>query len=161
MRKILHFDSPRERYRCDAAVVWCYDNRFELVLRKLLKRIGVLRYDPIRVAGGAKCLASPDNESEREFVLEQIRKSIRLHDTDRVVLMVHSDCGAYGGLAAFGGDAQAEWSHHRGELRRAAACLRQALPQLSVVCYYVDFEGVWTADPEPAATGSGFPSANR
>lgn len=57
----------------------------------------------IRVAGGAKCLATPDPESERDFVLEQIPKSIRLHGTDRVVLMVHSDCGAYGGLAAFGG----------------------------------------------------------
>jgi len=62
--------------------------------------------------------------------------------------MVHSDCGAYGGLEAFGGDAQAEARHHADELRRAAACLRQALPGVSVVCYYVDFEGVWTADPE-------------
>jgi carbonic anhydrase len=150
MRKIFHFDSPRQKYHCDAAVVWCYDNRFELAFRKLLKRAGIEHADPIRVAGGAKCLATPDQESEREFVLEQIRKSRRLHGTDRVVLMVHSDCGAYGGLAAFGGDAQAEARHHGDELRRAAACLRQALPEVSVVCYYVDFEGVWTADPEPA-----------
>lgn len=35
--------------------------------------------DPVRIAGGAKCLASPDNEAERAFVLEQIHKSIRLH----------------------------------------------------------------------------------
>jgi carbonic anhydrase len=150
MRKILHFDSPRERYRCDAAVVWCYDNRFELALRKLLKRIGVVYSDPIRVAGGAKCLATPDQESEREFVLDQIRKSIRLHGTERVVLMVHSDCGAYGGLAAFGDDPRAEAIHHKEELRRAAECVRQALPEVSTICYYVNFEGVWTADPEPA-----------
>ena len=150
MRKVLHFDSPREKYHCDAAVVWCYDNRFELAFRKLLKRIGVAQADPIRIAGGAKCLATPDHESEREFVLEQIRKSMRLHGTDRVVLMLHSDCGAYGGLGAFGGDAQAEARHHADELRRAAACLRQALPEVSVACYYVDFEGVWTADPDLA-----------
>jgi carbonic anhydrase len=150
MHKVLHFNSARARYRSDAAVVWCYDNRFELVFRKLLKRIGVVYSDPIRVAGGAKCLASPATESEREFVLEQIRISMRLHDTDRVVLMVHSDCGAYGGLAAFAGDAQAEARHHRDQLRLAAECLRQALPQVSVVCYYVDFEGVWSADPDPA-----------
>jgi hypothetical protein len=150
MRKVLHFDSPRESYHCDAAVVWCYDNRFELALRKLLKRTGIAHADAIRVAGGAKCLATPERESEREFVLDQIRKSIRLHGTGRVVLMVHSDCGAYGGLAAFGGDAQSETRHHAGELRRAAECLRQALPEVSVVCYYVDFEGVWIADPESA-----------
>jgi len=102
----------------------------------------------VHFPSGAKCLATPDREAEREFVLEQIRKSMRLHGTDRVMLMVHSDCGAYGGLEAFGGDAQAEARHHADELRRAAACLRQALPGVSVVCYYVDFEGVWTADPE-------------
>lgn len=150
MRKIFHFDSPREKYRCDAAVVWCYDHRFDLAFRKLLKRIGISQEDAIRVAGGAKCLATPEQESERQFVLDQIRKSIRLHGTSRVVLMVHSDCGAYGGLEVFGGDAQAEASHHAGELRRAAECLRQAVPEVSVACYYADFEGVWTADPEPA-----------
>ena len=150
MRKILHFDAPREEYICDAAVVWCYDNRFELTLRKLLKYTGIKHADLIRIAGGAKCLATPDRESDREFVLDQIRKSVRLHHTSRVVLMVHSDCGGYGGLTAFGGDAQAERIHHREELRRAEASVRQALPELSVVCYYVDFEGVWTIDPAAA-----------
>jgi carbonic anhydrase len=148
MRKILHFDSPREHYHCDAAVVWCFDHRFELALRKLLKRLGVTHPDAIRLAGGAKCLSAPDRESDREFVLEQIRKSIRLHGADRVMLMVHSDCGAYGGLAAFGGDAQAEARHHAAELQSAAACLRQALPGIAVLCYYVDFEGIWVVDPE-------------
>ncbi len=146
MRKVLHFDSPREPYHCDAAVVWCYDHRFEPAMRKILKRTGVMRPDAIRLAGGAKCLATPEQESEREFVLEQIRKSVRLHGTRRVVLMVHSDCGAYGGLAAFGGDALAEAQHHGEELGRAAACVRQAFPEIQVACYLVDFEGVWTAD---------------
>ncbi|HXN46303.1 MAG TPA: carbonic anhydrase, partial [Bryobacteraceae bacterium] len=108
MRKVFHFDSPREKYHCDAAVVWCFDNRFELAFRKFLKRAGVFNCDPIKVAGGAKCLASPENETERAFVLEQIRKSMRLHGTRRVILMLHSDCGAYGGLKAFHDDARAE-----------------------------------------------------
>src|SRR4029077_1704842 len=121
MKKVFHFDAPREKYLCDAAVVWCFDNRFELGFRKFLKRIGVVNSDPIKIAGGAKCLASPELESEREFVLEQIRKSMRLHGTRRVILMLHSDCGAYGGLAdGFAGDAAAERAHHHGELRRAA-----------------------------------------
>ena len=150
MRKVMHFDSPREHYHCDAAVVWCYDHRFEPVLRKLLKRMGAVHFDLIRLAGGAKCLATPEPASERELVLEQIRKSVRLHGTDRVVLMVHSDCGAYGGLAAFRGDVQAEVRHHGEELRRAAECVRQAIPEVAVACYHVDFEGVWTEDPDPA-----------
>jgi carbonic anhydrase len=143
MRKAFHFNSPRERYRCDAAIVWCFDNRFEAVLRKLVKRLGLAYYDPIRIAGGTKCLASPEDESERQFVLGQIRISMRLHATDTVILMLHSDCGAYGGLAAFGDDAQREASHHRQELQRAAELLNSEIPDLTVKTYFVDFEGVW------------------
>src|ERR1039457_4133374 len=34
MRKVFQFDAPREKYQCDAAVVWCFDNRFQLGLTK-------------------------------------------------------------------------------------------------------------------------------
>ena len=150
MNKVFHFDAPREKYQCDAAVIWCFDNRFDLGFRKFLKRIGVANSDPVKIAGGAKCLASPDLETEREFVLEQIRKSMRLHGTRRVILMLHSDCGAYGGLAGgFAGDSPAEAAHHHGELRLAAETLRKAIPELAVSAYFVDFEGVWEAEVEP------------
>jgi hypothetical protein len=146
MTKVFHFDSPRGRYQCDAAVLWCFDNRFELAFRKFLTKKGVTQIDPIKVAGGAKCLASPDLESERVFVLEQIRKSIRLHNTRRVILKVHSDCGAYGGLEKFGGDAALEAAHHGLELQKAAQTLREAIPNLEIEGYYVDFEGVWAEE---------------
>src|SRR3954447_6795571 len=83
MKKVFYFDAPREKYHCDAAILGCFDNRFELGFRKFLKRVGVVNSDPIKIAGGAKVLASPERESEREFVLEQIRKSIGLHSTKR------------------------------------------------------------------------------
>ena len=147
MKKVFHFDSPRERYSCDAAILWCFDNRFELGFHKFLNRIGVVYSDPIKVAGGAKSLASPELETDREFVLEQICKSMRLHDTKRVNLMVHSDCGAYGGLAgAFGGDVQAEAAHHQRELALAAANLAEAIPGIEIQAFFVDFEGIWDAD---------------
>jgi len=101
MRNIFHFESPREDYKADAAVVWCFDHRFHLVVQKLLKKIGVKYFDLIVAAGGAKNLSSPGSENDRQFVMGQIRSSIRLHGTQNVILMVHSDCGAYGGLAAF------------------------------------------------------------
>ena len=145
IRKIFHFDSPRERYKCDAAIVWCFDNRFEMALRQLIKRTGILHFDPIRVAGGAKCLAGDDSEADRKFVLEQIRKSVELHGTDTVVLMLHSDCGAYGGLAAFQNDPAREAENHRQDLHRAIDFLQSKLPQLNVRGYFVDFEGVWEA----------------
>jgi len=112
--------------------------------RKFLKRIGVIYPDPIKVAGGAKCLASPEGSADCEFVLDQIRKSIRLHQTTRVILMVHSDCGAYGGLEeAFDGDRERELQHLRDDLKRAIAHLSKAIPGLKIDAYFVDFEGVW------------------
>ena len=146
MQKLFHFDSPRDRYKCDAAVVWCFDNRFELLLRKVVKRLGLQFYDPIRIAGGTKYRASPENERDRQFVLEQIRISMRLHETKTVILMLHSDCGAYGGLAAFGNDAEMEAAHHRDELQRAASFLLSQIPELAVKPFFVDFEGVWEID---------------
>jgi len=147
LKKVFHFNASRQNYVSDAAVLWCFDHRFDLAFRKFLKRAGVIHSDPIRVAGGAKCLASPDHETERLFVLEQLRKSVRLHDTKRVILMVHSDCGAYGGLLArFNGDQAAEAEHHEAELRKAAAALRTNLPEIAEIrAYFVDFEGVWEA----------------
>ncbi len=147
IEKIFHFDSPRERYVCDAAIVWCFDNRFELGFRKFLKRIGVVYWDAIKVAGGAKFLASPERESDRDFVLDQIRLSMRLHQTKRVIIMLHSDCGAYGGLdGAFGADEKAEAEHHVAELRHAVENLSEAIPGIAVEAYFVNFEGVWRLD---------------
>ena len=153
MEKLFHFDSPREKYHCDAAVVSCFDNRFELAFRKFIRRIGVLTPDPIKIAGGAKTLASPARQSDQEYVLEQIQKSIDLHHTKRVILMLHSDCGAYGGLARFEGDVRREAEHHASELRRAADRLHAAIPGLEVQAFFVDFEGIWLVDLKRAAAG--------
>ncbi|HLY20558.1 MAG TPA: carbonic anhydrase [Bryobacteraceae bacterium] len=151
MKKVFHFDAPRDKYRCDAAVVWCFDDRFHLGFTKFLKRLGIGNADPIKVAGGAKCLSSPEHETDREFVLGQIRTSMRLHDTKLAILMAHSDCGAYGGLAgAFGGDARREARELEGELQRAAECLRNAIPGVGVQAYFADFEGIWEVELAPA-----------
>jgi len=116
-----------------------------VVLHKLTKRIGVEFFDPILVAGGAKCLAGDESEADRQFVLEQIRTSMRLHGTHTVVLMLHSDCGAYGGLAAFNNDTAREAENHRQDLHRALEFLQSNIPQVNVMGYFVDFEGVWEA----------------
>jgi carbonic anhydrase len=158
LKRVFYFDSPKEKYHCDAVVVACFDHRFDLVLRKFLKRIRIVNPDPIIVAGGAKSLASPEHETDRSFLVAQVEKSIKLHDTDRVILLLHSDCGAYGGLhQRFNGDLGAEVDHHRSELRIAYATLKKAFPTVSVECYFVDFSGVWQLDslPETARPTAG------
>jgi carbonic anhydrase len=155
MKKVFHFEAPREPYECDAAIIWCFDNRFDLGFRKFLRRAGIANADSIKIAGGAKSLASPELESDRQFVLAQIRKSMQLHGTRRVILMLHSDCGAYGGLnGGFAGNSRAEAEHHQAELCLAAENLRKAIPGIEILAYFMDFEGVWEAELEPAFAGS-------
>jgi carbonic anhydrase len=143
MHKIFHFDSPAEPYVADAAVLCCFDHRISMAVRKFLKKQGIERADMIVVAGGAKTLASPRNDFERDFILEQVRMSIRLHRTKRVVVMSHSDCATYGGLAHFKGDQAAEAEHHREELLRAGKLLTENFPGISVEPFFVKFDGVW------------------
>jgi hypothetical protein len=76
-----------------------------------------------------------------------------------VILTLHSDCGAYGGLdEAFGGDPQLEAQRQEQELRRAAECLRRVIPAVDVQAYFADFEGIWEVQlpqeiARPTATG--------
>ena len=143
MRKVFHFDSPPDPYVADAAVLCCFDHRINRAVRKFLKKQTIERADMIIVAGGAKTLASPRNDFEQDFILEQVRMSIRLHQTRRVLVMSHSDCATYGGLAHFKGDRAAEAAHHRTELLRAAELVAKNFPGVSVEPYFVNFDGVW------------------
>ena len=150
MRKIFHFDSPADAYVADAAVLCCFDHRINQAVRKFLRKQNIERPDMIVVAGGAKTLASPRNDFEQDFILEQVRMSIRLHQTKRVLVMSHSDCATYGGLAHFKGDRGAEAEHHRCELQRAAQLLTKHFPEISVEPYFINFDGVWEVLPESA-----------
>ena len=143
MHKVFHFDSPSDQYVADAAVLCCFDHRINMAVRKFLKKQRIERPDMIIVAGGAKTLASPRNDFEQDFILEQVRMSIRLHQTNRVLVMSHSDCATYGGLAHFKGDYDAEADHHRAELLRARDLLTANFPNIVVEPYFVKFDGIW------------------
>ncbi len=150
MQKTFHFESAADPYIADAAVLCCFDQRIRLTVNKFLQRQKILRPDMIVVAGGAKTLASPRNDFERDFILEQVRMSILLHKTQRVFLMSHSDCATYGGLAAFGGNREREAAHHKAELNRASQLIKAKFPDVDVRCFFVNFEGVFAACDENA-----------
>jgi carbonic anhydrase len=148
MRKVFHFDSAPDAYVADAAVLCCFDHRINLAVRKFLQRNAIANPDMIIVAGGAKTLASPRNDFERDFILEQVRLAIQLHQCRRVILMSHSDCATYGGLARFNGDREAESAHHKEELQRARTLVQSEFPDVAVETYFVNFEGIWESKQE-------------
>ena len=146
MDRVFYFDSAPEPYVADAVVLTCFDQRIRTAVNKFLIRRGILKPDMVVVAGGAKTLASPRNDFERDFILEQVRMSMILHGTTRMFLMSHSDCATYGGLKAFQGDREVEKAHHEQELRRGAALLKEAFPKLEVERYFVTFEGIFAVE---------------
>jgi len=145
MEKLFHFDTPSEVYKADACVVSCYDARFELVLRKFVKRRGLGLVDHLKIAGSVKGLASPEHEADREFMLRMIRISMRLHQPKLVVMVGHADCGAYG-------DAPPETIAD--DLRVAQQIVRAAEPSMDVECYFAGFDGMYRVIEAGAAAGA-------
>jgi hypothetical protein len=134
MQKLFHFDCPQEVYRADACVISCFDFRFDVQLRKFLKRRGIATYDHVKIPGSVKAVAAPDRDSDRDFVLAMVRTSLRLHGTRRLLLFGHNECGAYPGAPA---DAIAA------DVLKAAAFFADAEPALQVESFFCDFDGVY------------------
>jgi hypothetical protein len=139
-----------EHYKAEACVVWCFDARFTNSGSDFLKNQGFSesKIDLVKRAGGAKALAM-EGSADQEDVLKQIAGSIKLHQTDRVILMVHMDCGAYGGSSAFENDNNKERDHHIAELKKATAAVHAKFPEIKVVeSWIAGLSGVERVDEE-------------
>lgn len=142
MQRIFSYQTLLDHYTAEAFTLRCFDDRFWKAFKNFLKAQGLKHIDPESVAGGPKILASPEKESDRDFMLREIEKSIRLHHTPRVILFTHYDCGAYGGLAKFNGNEEEQFVFHQEELRKAAAAVRERFPHIAVDTYFIDKEGI-------------------
>jgi carbonic anhydrase len=140
MEKKIKYRSSAEHYAADACVVWCFDDRFSGLLSKLAK--GFKNFDLVKIAGGAKALAG-DASPERDFVLGQIKTSVRLHGTKRIALMLHRDCGAYGGSKSFE-NLDAETTSQAEQLAVAKQFLTKEVPGVPVDIYFADFDGLYS-----------------
>jgi hypothetical protein len=159
MKKVFSFESSPEHYHADACIVWCFDDRFYKLLKAFGKAKGAKHIDLVKVAGGAKALGVPSNAAAqsagngqlngsspdlaaRDFLLTQIKASIRLHGTKRIILMTHRDCGAYGGSQAFA-DSEAERAAHEAQLAAARDFVGGELPDAIVEPLFADFDGLY------------------
>ncbi len=134
MKKILNIESPRDHYLSKATVIWCFDDRFSEALEKFLAMTPEYQFDVVKIAGGVKQISSPENESDRDFILRQVAASIKLHKSEKVVLMAHTECGAYGG--------KIDVQFYVNELEEGEKTLRNFL-HVDVVKLFVDFDGIY------------------
>lgn len=103
MVTVLKFRSPvkTDHYKSESCNVFCLDCRWcNEHYEEFYRQEGYHNPDRNYFAGGAKKLASPQNEGERESTLADILDLLKLHDCRRVNLGVHVNCGKYGNLKA-------------------------------------------------------------
>ena len=128
-------------HHCRACIIFCMDFRLNGALTAFLsaQKLDKDGADIIRVAGAAKSLARPNDPRDRDFLLEQLATSGRLHGTRQVYLVNHEDCGAYGLEQV--PDSDAELALHSRDLRAGRALLQERFPTIEVLTYFMRLDG--------------------
>ncbi|MDD2786213.1 MAG: hypothetical protein PHS79_05010 [Patescibacteria group bacterium] len=105
------------------------DFRFGSKMKEFMAEKGLMNdADMVAFAGSAKNLVNPETQA---FALRQIEISKTLHEMKVVHLMNHTDCGGYGGKAAFADEA-AEYDELTGDLKEAKNVVLAKWPDLEV-----------------------------
>ena len=121
-------------------MLYCIDFRFHRQLDRFLAEQGLDQdgSDIVRIAGVAKGLAGPPS-AERDFIVNQLEVSHRLHRTRQIFLVNHEDCGAYGLEEEV--DSEEELARHREDLRTAGRLLTRRLPDVEILTYFIRLSG--------------------
>ncbi len=117
---------------CKALIIHCMDFRFGEAIKNWLAENHLLNdCDIVSLAGAAKGLANPRSAAEKEIILKQLEISSSLHKISQVILMHHTDCGAYGGRDAFE-SGEAEYNQHADDMKKAKELILNKFSDLEV-----------------------------
>ncbi|MEP9410639.1 MAG: hypothetical protein HRF42_04430 [Candidatus Brocadia sp.] len=127
---VIAVEPEARRSDCDTVVITCIDYRFAIANQEFINETLRLKdnYDHISIPGSIYNLVNPET---RTLLFSKFALSVRLHLINRVVIISHRDCGAYGGSVAFGSEI-AEYETHIADLRMARALLLEKYPTLQV-----------------------------
>jgi carbonic anhydrase len=115
-------------HTCSHALVRCIDFRLGPAIRDYLNENDLYgNTDIISLAGAAKDIAQTDDS----FAEGQVSLSNKLHETNTVILMNHTDCGGYGGSAAFSSK-EDERTKHIEDMNAAKTKINATHPNLNV-----------------------------
>ena len=98
--------------QCDVLVVHCIDYRLQVFLNRWLEsNLPAQSYDRVAIAGGV---------NDVFYIIRQVDVAVRLHSIERVVLINHEDCGAYG--------AAGNYERHKSDLEEAERKIEALFP---------------------------------
>ncbi|HOW60686.1 MAG TPA: hypothetical protein P5548_00785 [Candidatus Moranbacteria bacterium] len=107
----------KNTHHCEAVVLSCIDFRFWKETAEFIeKELNIKSFDFPSLPGSAKAI----NESQEGDIVSQcINVPVELHHVNKIIIINHEDCGAYGGSKKFAGNADAEQEFHISELQKA------------------------------------------
>lgn len=119
-------------------VIRCMDYRFrekgDQWIRKALKsKADLLAWPGVTVGF--------DRNHVGDWMLESIEATCRLHNITTVHLQSHHDCGGHGGITLHKSP-EKEKAYHKQCLEKTANIIGQKFPNLTIKCYYIDFNEV-------------------
>ena len=120
---------------CDAVVLACIDFRFWKETMKFAEvELGIKTYDFPKMPGAAKAIN--DCHGETDVSMQCIGVPCNLHHAQKIVIVNHADCGAYGGSKEFKGDSDAEQKFHEVQLKSAKEKILQYYPGKEIILAY-------------------------
>ena len=126
-------------HACPAMVITCMDWRLHPGLAHRLRARVEGPFDWVTVPGAARGLIADAGDSLRDVLLDALDTAVQLHGVGQVILVHHTDCGAYGGSATFP-DAASEQAQHRADMASAASVIEARHPSVDVMCLLVRLE---------------------
>jgi hypothetical protein len=126
---------------CPTIIYHCIDFRLiKETMRFIDERYGLGTCDIVSVAGAGKGIADDEektknieneNKNFRCYLLRQAKLSYTLHGSRKVVLIHHSDCGAYNSFYKFK-SGEEEKQKQIEDMRKAETIIKKLLPDVAV-----------------------------
>lgn len=126
-------------HTCSTIIIHCIDFRLIDKTRKWMKENALINdADVLSLAGSSKDLVDGSKEI-REFILKQINVSYNLHGARKVILVHHSDCGAYKTSYIFE-DAEAEFAQQLEDMNSAEEIIKSFFEDIEVKKVWVEMK---------------------
>jgi len=118
-----------------AIIHTCTDFRIQKPLQQFIEgTLNLYAVDLKTDVGGAKNIFVEG--PIREYIFDNFTHSIKDHQAERIILINHTDCSAYGGAGAFVNQ-EAEIHEHEIQLRHAVSDVKARFPDKTVEAYLI------------------------
>lgn len=119
-------------HACRVGVIMCLDFRFRRQTIYCIEEAYKVRaYDLAGLPGSSRGMSR-----DSQMAISCVTVPCDLHDIGTVIIVHHTDCGAYRGSERFNFDADAEQAFHENELRKSKKEILDRYPGKNVILIY-------------------------